>query len=85
MPLKANKISAKWLESKDAGKMNCINVKYVIGPHGEIAIGKKGLVKLNAQHHRSVVVDLLDWAPPPKETPCKQQKKGKDLEPNSGR
>ena len=61
--------------------MNRVNVKHVIGPCEEIAIGKEVTVKLNARLYRSTVVDLLDWIPPKKkETSRKQQKKGKDLE-----
>ena len=83
MPRKANEISVKWLESKDAGKTNRINVKHIIGSLEEIEIGKEVVFKLNARRYRSTVVDLLDWAPKRKDTSRKQRRKarGKDHEP----
>ena len=76
MPRKANEISVKWMDSKDAGKTNRVNVKHVIGPRGEIAIGKEVVVKLNTRRYRGTVVNLLDWAPPKKETARRQQSRG---------
>ena len=83
MPRKANEISVKWLESKDAGKIHYVNVKHVIGQHGKIAVGKEIVVKLNTRLYRCTVVDLLDWMPPKKIAPRKLQDKGKDPKKNT--
>ena len=78
MPRKANEISVKWLESKDAGKIHRVNIKHVIGQRGKIAVGKEIVVKLNTRLYRCTVVNLLDWTPPKKNAPRKRQDKGKD-------
>lgn len=36
MPRKANEIAVKWMESKDAGQINRVNVKHVLGEREEI-------------------------------------------------
>ena len=64
MPRKANEISVEWLESKDAGKRNHVNVKHISCELSEIAVGKEVAVRLNACLYRATVVALLDWAPP---------------------
>ena len=84
MPRKANEILVRWLESKDVGKTNRVNVKHVVGSLEGIEIGKEVVVKLNARRYRSTVMDLLDWSPPKKKNiSCKRSKrtKGKDQEP----
>ena len=47
MPRKVNEVVVKWLESKDAGKTNRVNVKHIIGLREEIAVEKEVIVKLN--------------------------------------
>ena len=79
MPRKANEISVKWIDSKDAGKTNHVNVKHVIGPREEIVIGKEVVVKLNTRRYRGTLVSLLDWAcPKKKETAQRQQSHGRE-------
>ena len=69
----------KWIDSKDAGKTNRVNVKHVIGPREEIAIGKEVVVKLNTWRYRGTLVSLLDWAcPKKKETAQRQQSHGRE-------
>ncbi len=46
MPRKANEIAVEWLESKDAGKRNRVNVKHIIGKLQEVAVGGKVVVSL---------------------------------------
>ena len=78
MPRKANEFAVKWLESKDAGKINRVNVKHILGHCGEIAEGREVVVKLNLRRYRCTVIELLDWAPPKKNAPFAFQSKGKD-------
>ena len=42
MPRKANEISVEWLESKDSGKWNHVNVKHISCELSEIAVHGKG-------------------------------------------
>ena len=42
-----NEIVVKLLESKDAGKINRVNVKHVLGQRGEIAEEREVIMKLN--------------------------------------
>ena len=70
----------KWLELKDAGKTNHINVKHVVGQLAEIAVGAE-VVRFNAKCYCGTVTDLLDWAPPKKKhKPSKVQKLVKEKE-----
>ena len=64
MPRKPNEFADQWLESKDAGKRNRVNIRHVIGKLDEVAVGSEEVVKLNSRRYRATVVDLLDWAPP---------------------
>ena len=48
MPRKANEISVEWLESKDAGKRNNVNVKRISCELSEIAVGKEVALRLKA-------------------------------------
>ena len=64
MPRKANEILVEWLESKDQGTRNRVNVKHVIESLEGIAVGDEIVVKLYAKRYRASVVDLLDWQPP---------------------
>ena len=70
MPRKANNIAVEWLESKDAGRRNRVNVKHIIGKLQEVVVGGEVVVKLSLRRYRATVVDLLDWDPP------KQRQKG---------
>ena len=64
MPRKANEIVVEWwLESKDAGKRNRVNVKHIIGKLQEVAVGGEVVVKLSSRCYRVTVVDLLNWVP----------------------
>ena len=60
MPCKPNEIAVKWLESKDAGKTNRVNVKHVVGQFAEIVVGAEVVMRFNAKHYRSTVADLVD-------------------------
>ena len=64
MPRKANEILVEWLESKDQGTKNRVNVKHIIASLKEIAVGDEIVVKLYAKRYRALVIDLLDWKPP---------------------
>ena len=74
MPRKANEIAVEWLESKDAGKRNRVNVKHIIGKLQEVAVGGEVVVKLSSRRYRVTVVDLLDWVP--KQRQKRVKKKG---------
>ena len=79
MPRKANEIAVKWIESKNDGKTNCVNVKHVIGQLKDIAVGAEVTVRFNAKRYCTTVADLLDWVPPMKKTkPSMKQKPRKE-------
>ena len=79
MPCKANEIAVKWIESKDAGKTNSVNVKHIIGQLEDIAVRAEVTVRFNAKHYRATVADLPDWVPPTKKTkPSMKQKLRKE-------
>ena len=78
MPRKANEFAVKWLELKDAGKINHVNVKHVLGQHGEIAEGREVVPKLHMRRYHCTVINLLDWALLKKKAPLTFQNKGKD-------
>ena len=81
MPRKANEIAVKWLESRDAGKTNRVNVKHIVGQLSEIVVGTEVVVRFNSKRYRATVDDLLDWAPPPKKTkPSKKPTLEKEIE-----
>ncbi len=69
MPRKANEIAVEWLEYKDAGKRDRVNIKHIIGKLQEVAVGGKVIVKLSSRRYRATVVDRIDWVP-------KQRQKG---------
>ena len=75
MPRKANEISVEWLESKDAGRRNHVNIKHISCELSEIAVGKEVAVRLNACRYRATVVDLLDWTPPQPERTSRKKNK----------
>ena len=52
MPRKANEILVEWLESKDQGTTNRVNVKHIIANLEEIAVGDEIVVKLYAKRYR---------------------------------
>jgi hypothetical protein len=64
MPRKAKEILVEWLESKDQGTKNWVNVKHIIESLEGIAVGDDIVIKLYAKRYRALVVDLLDWQPP---------------------
>ena len=66
VPREPNLIAVKWLELKDAGQTNRINVKHVIGQLTEIAVGAEVVARFNAKRYRGRVANLLDWDPPNK-------------------
>ena len=79
MPRKANEIAVKWIELKDAGKTNRVNVKHVIWQLEDIAVGVEVTVQFNAKRYRATVADLLDWVPPTKKIkPSMKQKLRKE-------
>ena len=69
MARRRNEICVEWLESKDKGKTNRVNIKHVIGDLGDLEKGSVVTVKFNSRRYQAKVVDLLDWKPP------KQRKK----------
>ena len=75
MPRKAKEISVKWLESKDDGKRNHVNVKHISCELSEIAVRKEVAVRLNACRYRETVVDLLEWTPPQPELTSRKKNK----------
>ena len=78
MPRKPNEIAVKWLESKDTGKTNCINVKHVVGQLAEITVGAEVVVMFNAKRYCGTVADLLDWDPPKKKKQTKEENEKKN-------
>ena len=54
----------EWLESKDCGKRDQVNVKHIIGRLEEVTVGSELVIKLNLQRYCTKVVDLLEWTPP---------------------
>ena len=71
----------KWLESKDAGKTDHINIKHIVGQLAEIVVGAEVVVRFNAKCYRGTATDLLDRAPPKKKhKPSKVQKPAKEKE-----
>ena len=47
MPRKTNEIALEWLESKDAGKRNRVDIKHIIGKLQHVAVGGEVVVKLS--------------------------------------
>ena len=76
MPRKPNKIAVKWLESKDAGKTNCVNVKHVVGQLAEIAVGAEVVMRFNAKHYRGS--GRFGRLGPPKKKPTKEKENEKE-------
>ena len=64
MARRRNEICVEWLESKDKGKANRVNVKHVIGDLRDIEKECVVTVKLNSRRYQAKVLDLLDWKPP---------------------
>ena len=50
----------EWLESKDKGQKNRVNVKHVIGDLVDLAKDSVVAVKFNSRRYQAKVVDLLD-------------------------
>jgi hypothetical protein len=59
-----NEIQVEWLNSKDVGKVNAINVKHVLEERQKIVLGAEITVKFNAKRYKAVVRDLLEWEQP---------------------
>ena len=51
MPRKVNEILVEWLESKDKGTKNRVNVKHIIERLERIAVDDKIMVKLYIKRH----------------------------------
>ena len=81
MARRRNEICVEWLESKDKGQKNRVNVKHMIGNLVDLAKDSVVAVKFNSCHYQAKVVDLLDWKPPKqrkkKPTAAKKTKKPK--------
>ena len=77
MPRKANEIAVKWIDLKDAGKTNCVNVKHNIGKLEDITMGGEVTVQFNAKRYSDTVANLLDWVPPTKKTKRSIKQKSK--------
>ena len=50
---------AEWLESKNKGKINCVNVKHVLGDLSCTAEGTEVAVKIGSRRYRATIIDLL--------------------------
>ena len=61
MAREKNEVLVEWLEPKDAGELNRVNVKHIVGDTGSIAVGETVLVKFYSRCYQAIVVDLLDW------------------------
>ena len=57
-----NRVLVESLESKDAGKRNCVNIKHVVRDTENIMIGGIVIVKFNSRRCKVKVIDLLSWA-----------------------
>ena len=77
MPRKAKEILVEWLESKDQGTKNRVNIKHIIESLEGIAVGDEIMVKLYAKRYRALVVDLLDWQPPKSKKALRRRHKRK--------
>ena len=53
----------EWLESKDKGKINHVNVKHVLGDLSCAAEGTEVVVKFGSRHYRATIIDFLEWQP----------------------
>ena len=66
MSRKRNEISVQWLESKDKGRINRVNVKHVQSDLQNSTRGSEIIVKLGQRRYRATIVDFLDWEQPEK-------------------
>ena len=64
MARRRNEIAVKWLESKDKGKINRVNVKHVLGDLSYAVEGSEVVVKFGSRQYRATIIDLLEWQPP---------------------
>ena len=62
----------EWLESKDKGLINCVNIKHVLGDLSSAAEGTEVLVKFSSHRYWATIPDLLERQPP------KRRRKNKD-------
>ena len=74
-----NEIAVKWLESKDKGKINRVNVKHVLGDLSCAAEGSEVLVEFGSRRFRATIIDLLEWQPPERRRKSKDTRAGKQL------
>ena len=59
-----NLISVEWLESRDQGNINKVNIKHVVEPGVEdISVGAIVKVKFGNKIYSAKVLDLLSWKP----------------------
>ena len=61
MAWRRNKIAVKWLESKDKGKINRVNVKHILGDLICAAEGSEVVVKFSSRCYGATIIDILEW------------------------
>ena len=76
MARRRNEIAVKWLESKDKGKINRVNVKHVLGDLSCAAEGSEVVVKFGSRRYRATIIDLLEWQPPERRRKSKDTRAG---------
>ena len=76
MTRRRNEIAVKWLESKDKGKINRVNVKHVLGDLSCAAEGSEVVVKFGSRRYRATIIDLLEWQPPERRRKSKDTRAG---------
>ena len=63
MARRRNEIAVEWLESKDKGQINRVNIKHILGDLCFAAEGTEVIVKLSSCRYQVVIIDLLEWQP----------------------
>ena len=63
MAWRRNAIAVEWLESKDKGKTNRVNVKRVLGDLSCATEGTEVVVKFDSCHYRVTIINFLEWQP----------------------
>ena len=53
----------EWLESKDKGQINRVNVKHILGDFNSAMEGTEVCVKFSSRRYRAKIIDLLEWQP----------------------
>ena len=64
MASRKNEIQVEWLDFKDKGKVNSVNVKHIVEDRREILPGAVLTVKLSGRKYKVIVKDLLLWQKP---------------------